>query len=98
MAFSRYSRDGLLAADSQFTTAIGVVLLRQLIKQGKLPIVRETVLTAGERLDTLSGMIYGDAKYWWVIAAASDIGWGMQAPPGTVVRTVDLLEVERLIG
>jgi len=44
------------------------------------------VLESGERLDTLSGQHYGDSSYWWVIAAASGIGWGLQVPPGTVIR------------
>ena len=39
-----------------------------------------------ERLDKISAEKYGDASYWWVIAAASGIGWGLQLPPGTIVR------------
>lgn len=44
------------------------------------------ILEAGERLDTLAGQHYGNSSYWWVIAAASGIGWGLQVPPGTVIR------------
>jgi hypothetical protein len=44
------------------------------------------VLAEGERLDILSGVVYGDAGYWWVIAAASGIGWPLQAPPGTFIK------------
>jgi nucleoid-associated protein YgaU len=44
------------------------------------------VLESGERLDTLAGQHYKDSSYWWVIAAASGIGWGLQVPPGTVIR------------
>ena len=40
----------------------------------------------GERLDTLAGKFYNSATLWWVIAAASGIGWGVQMPPGTVLR------------
>ena len=40
----------------------------------------------GERLDTIAGKIYGDSNYWWVIAAASGIGWPLQVPPGTLLR------------
>ena len=39
-----------------------------------------------ERLDMLAMEKYGDASYWWIIAAASGIGWGLQIPPGTIVR------------
>jgi hypothetical protein len=38
------------------------------------------------RLDKIAFDNYGDSGYWWVIAAASGIGWGLQLPAGTVVR------------
>ena len=44
------------------------------------------VLKEGERLDTLAGKFYNDASYWWIIAAASGIGWGLQVPPGTFLK------------
>ena len=43
-------------------------------------------LTEGERLDVIAGKFYGDASYWWIIAAASGIGWPLQVPPGTFLR------------
>lgn len=44
------------------------------------------VLEEGERLDQLAGFIYGDGSLWWIIAAASGIGWATQVPPGTRLR------------
>lgn len=46
------------------------------------------ILTLGgnQRLDTISGQYYGDSSYWWIIAAASGIGWGMQITPGTLIK------------
>jgi nucleoid-associated protein YgaU len=44
------------------------------------------VLNTSQRLDTLAGQYYGDAQYWWVIAASSGIGWALQVPAGTVIR------------
>tara|TARA_B100000287_G_scaffold402713_1_gene423892 strand:+ start:254 stop:550 length:297 start_codon:yes stop_codon:yes gene_type:complete len=41
------------------------------------------VLEEGERLDQLAGLFYGDGSLWWIIAAASGIGWCAQVPPGT---------------
>ena len=40
----------------------------------------------GDRFDILAQTYYGDSNLWWIIAAASGIGWGLQCPPGTVIR------------
>ena len=44
------------------------------------------VLEEGERLDYLAGINYGDSGLWWVLAAASGIGYALQVPPGTMIR------------
>ena len=44
------------------------------------------ILEEGERLDYLAGVYYGDSSFWWVLAAASGIGYALQIPPGTVIR------------
>ena len=44
------------------------------------------ILEEGERLDYLAGIHYGNSSFWWVIAAASGIGYALQVPPGTVIR------------
>ena len=44
------------------------------------------VLEQAQRLDHMAGAAYGDASLWWVISAASGIGWCLQAPPGTIIR------------
>ena len=44
------------------------------------------ILEEGERLDYLAGINYGDSGLWWIIAAASGIGYALQVPPGTVLR------------
>ena len=82
MAFSRYSaltRAGNIKTMSRISSQ-----LRQGITRGEIE-VESLVLEEGVRLDHLSAQYYSDSKYWWVIAAASSIGWGLQAPPGTVV-------------
>jgi len=44
------------------------------------------VLAEGQRLDHIAGKEYGDSSLWWIIAAASGIGWGLQCPAGTMIR------------
>ena len=44
------------------------------------------VLEQGERLDYIAGINYGDSSLWWIIAAASGIGYALQVPPGTILR------------
>jgi hypothetical protein len=58
--------------------------IRSRILSGQL---RYTTMVAaeGQRLDTLAGSIYGNSSLWWIIAAASGVGWGLQVPPGTVL-------------
>ena len=57
----------------------------------------ERVLQEDQRLDILAGIEYGDSSLWWVIAAASNIGWGLQVPPGTLIRVPDLRDVDKVI-
>jgi hypothetical protein len=57
------------------------------------------LLTEAQRVDQLAGMYYGSAKLWWVIAAASGIGWALQCPAGTrIVIPSRLQDIEALVG
>lgn len=97
MPFSRYTRSPKLDLGAQFGTSIAASAIRLAIKNGQLPV--KTILVRGaERLDTLAGSIYGDARYWWILAASSDIGWGLQIPPGTLIKVPDLGDVVKLVG
>jgi len=55
----------------------------------------ETIVSeTGKRLDHYAYEYYGDANNWWIIAAASGIGWWMQVPEGVVLRVpINLQEV-----
>lgn len=97
MALSRYARTPRLDLGSQYGTSVGIQNIRAAIKDGRLP-VKTIVLRGDERLDTLAGVIYADSRYWWILAAASDIGWGLQVPPGTVIRIPDLAAVSKIIA
>lgn len=94
MAINRYNSDVRLRLDQQLGTAAAVRKLRAAIKSGTVPVSRVVIATGADRLDTLAGTIYGDARYWWVLAASSNIGWGLQIPPGTVINVVDLKDVD----
>lgn len=56
------------------------------------------VLTQGQRLDHIAGQYYGNGSYWWVIAAASGIGWALQCPAGTVIKIPKNLDAALSIG
>ena len=40
----------------------------------------------------------GDGRNWWMIAAASKIGWAPQVPPGTLLRIPNIDDVLALVG
>ena len=55
------------------------------VTQGRIQF-KAMKLKRAQRLDHLSAEFYGNSKYWWIIAAASGIGWGLQVPEGTIIR------------
>jgi hypothetical protein len=97
MATSRYSKTPVLGFGQKFGSSATCALIRAAVNAGDIG-YRETILKGYQRLDTLAGEVYGDGKYWWILAAASDIGWGLQVPPGTLIRIPDLGEALRLLG
>jgi hypothetical protein len=46
----------------------------------------DSTLISKQRLDHVAYTAYGDGALWWVIAAASGIGWAMQCPANTTIR------------
>ena len=93
---SRYVKDDQISFGNQLATADLVYAVRSAIKSGRAPIVKRIISTGSDRLDTLAGDVYGDARYWWLLAAASNIGWGMQVPPGTIINVIRLSDVDGL--
>lgn len=56
-------------------------------------------LAENQRLDHIAAKTYGDGALWWIIAAASGIGWGLQCPAGTVIRIpTDLNQIYGLLS
>jgi hypothetical protein len=82
---------------AQYGTARAIEAIRAAIKNGTIN-TREVIVRGAERLDTIAGNLYGDGRYWWVLAACSDIGWGLQVPPGTVLKVPQLSQIAALVG
>lgn len=93
MGTSRYTADDQISFGNQLATARVVTSIRSGIRDGRISVIRQVIATGSDRLDTLAGTIYGDARYWWVLAAASNIGWGLQIPPGTIINVIRLSDI-----
>jgi hypothetical protein len=96
--FSRYRSSAVLGLGNQFGTSRAISTIRSGILSGLIPVVEVTVVNGSQRLDQLAALYYNDARFWWVLAAASDIGWGLQVPQGTVISVPDINAVANLIG
>jgi nucleoid-associated protein YgaU len=98
MSINRYARASNIKLNqargqSNASAAIYWAIQRDAIKFEK------RIIKQGERLDIIAGILYKDSSLWWVIAAASGIGWSLQVPPGTVLNVpLDLSEIELLVG
>lgn len=97
MAIERYTSDSVVRNGRILGTNSSLQRIRDAVRQGEIS-TSIVILQDGDRLDALAGRIYGDGRLWWVIAAASNIGWWMQVPPGTrVVVPNDLSQVEAYV-
>jgi len=96
--FSRYVRDDLLSSGKGLKSSRSIEAIRSGISLGTIPVSRRFTTTEGDRLDVLAASFYGDARYWWILAAASGIGWSVQVPPGIFVLVPTLKDVEKIIG
>ncbi len=85
---SRYATDQSIKRGTMLGTANAFSNLRNRILTGELAATR-IVIREGQRLDQIAFQQYNDGRMWWVIAAASGIGWCMQVPPGTVLTIPD---------
>ena len=98
MGLRRYNRTALIMAGRQYATPRATAMIQKAMASGRIS-YSEHVCTELERLDILAGKKYGDGRLWWVIAAASGIGWGLQVPPGTrLLLPNNLGEIARIVG
>jgi len=93
----RYNRTKILGFGSFYGTSGAILAIRNKIATGEISFIVD-VVRGFERLDTIAGREYGDGTLWWVIAAASGIGWGLQVPPGTVIKIPKIEDVARFTG
>ena len=96
--FSRYRNSPILGLGSQYGTSRAIASIREGIKTGIIPIVEVITISGNQRLDHLAGLYYKDSRFWWVLAAASDIGWGLQVSEGTVIIVPDINAVADVVG
>ena len=90
---SRYALAPRIGFGSQYGTSNTIAAIRSAMKANQIQYVTIT-LQDGMTLDRLAGQYFGDSRYYWVIAAASNIGFAPQCPPGTVVHIpTDLQQV-----
>jgi hypothetical protein len=92
----RYDTAPLLALGKQYGTCRAHAYIRRAISAGTLR-YEQVMLRGSERLDTMSGELYGDGRLWWILAAASNVGWSLQVPAGTMINVPDLNDVARLL-
>lgn len=77
-------------------TAQKLEAIRSAVKRGAIDFTLHEV-SEEERLDQIAYRYYGDGRYWWIIASASNIGWWLQVPPGTrIIIPTSLEQVELL--
>lgn len=98
MGLKRYARAPIISGGGAYGTSLAINVIKQAVDNN---VIRTRVITlqGAERLDIIAGREYGDSSSWWVIAAASGIGWGLQVAPGTrLVIPIDLSEVANLVA
>ena len=97
MAISRYQSDLDVRGGTLKATARAVMRIRKALRKGQVKF-RMITLQEGTRLDQIAGEVYGNGSLWWIIAAASDIGWAWQVPPGTQITIpTDLSEIVNIV-
>ena len=87
MSFSRYTfskKLDLPDGKKIIPSSRNIRLIRTAVELDAIAYTVSTV-KENERLDSIAAINYKDSSYWWVIAAASGIGWSLQIPPGVVI-------------
>lgn len=85
MPISRYKNNQIInIPDATLATNESISNIRSAYSAGLIQ-CNEIISKSGQRLDHFAGLYLGDARYWWIIAAVSNIGWPLQIAPGTKI-------------
>jgi hypothetical protein len=85
MGISRYRFSSRLESNRKYGTSTVNAIIFNALESGSIN-YDVVVLSEGQRLDHIAHRVYGSSEYWWIVAAASGVGWGLQLPAGTVIR------------
>jgi nucleoid-associated protein YgaU len=95
---TRYRRAPKIKGGKSYGTYFAGNTIYRAVAQGAID-TTTYITKENERLDIIAGEYYGDGALWWVIAAASSIGWGLQVPPGIQLTIpTDISQIEALVG
>lgn len=96
MAIRRYNTSNLVNGGLARGASSAKDSIFRGIESGRISTTSRT-MQEGERLDIIAAQVYGDSTLWWIIAAASGIGWGLQVPPGTSLVIPSINDVSKVI-
>ncbi len=88
---NRYRSDRRIRGGSTLATNQSINRIKTAVRNGSLK-TRRYKLKESERLDIVAQQYLGDGRLWWVLAACSSIGWGLQVPPGTLINIPTQIE------
>ena len=95
---SRYARAPRIRGGRSYGTYNAGRIVYKACKSGAIDVTTH-VVKENERLDVIAGEYYKDGTLWWIIAAASGIGWSLQVPAGTYLTIpTDLGQITALVG
>lgn len=97
MTINRYARAPVYGVNARYGISFAIPAIRTNIEQGNIRYT-EYVSREKDRLDILAGKVYGDSKLWWVIAAASNIGYSPQVPPGVALKIPNIEDIAKYVG
>lgn len=98
MTLTRYRQSSLINGGRAVGSNTARVKLYNAVRNNEISST-VYITNQGDRLDRLAGQFYGDGTLWWVIAAASGIGWFLQIPAGVILYIpTSINDVNRIVS